>query len=386
MTATDVTDHALAGVRVLDLTHQIAGPSATLGLAMMGADVVKVVAPGARDSYDNLAFFLNNLSKRSIELDLKSDEGRRTLFELAAVADVCVENFGPGVADRLGITWEALSAVNPRLIFTQIKGFATGSPNAAFPAFDPVAQAYSGSTSVTGDAGGPPMKCGPDLADTGTGMVALSGILAALFQRTRTGRGQHVQLAMADQIATSLRIHYTWPIERGIATPRFGNEAPFLERVVPSHLYPCTPYGPNDFVHVHCGSDRQWERLARAIDREDLITDPRTATGPARSTHQEVVDDALGGWLGRHDKLTAMRLLGEAGVPAGAVRDTLEILGDEDMKARGILPTVRHERLGEVTAIGWPVQLSASPPVVGDPPLPGQHTAEVLADWLPAGD
>jgi formyl-CoA transferase len=377
-----LTSSALEGIRVLDLTHQIAGPAATMAMAYMGADVVKLVAPSMSDSYDNLAFCINNVSKRSISLDLKTPEGLAKFYELAAAADVCVENFSPGVAEKLGVSYERLSAVNPSLIYVQVKGFDAESPYADFPAFDPVAQAFSGATSITGPGDGMPVKCGPDFADTGTGMVLVSGILAALFQRTRTGRGQHVTLAMADQIATSLRISYAWPLAADQATPRFGNGAPFIDPVAPSELFPCAPHGPNDFVHIHCGNDKQWVRLAKAMGRDDLIDDARTATFQARGANRDYVNGTVREWTSRRSKFEAMEILGAAGVPAGAVRDTLEVLNDPDLANRGIFVPVKHAELGDILVPGWPIRMSGSRVVVSDPPRPGEHTDEVLEEWL----
>jgi formyl-CoA transferase len=378
----DQRARALTGVRVLDLTHQVAGPSATMLLAFMGAEVVKVIAPGTRDSFDPIPFYLNNVSKKSIELDLKSDGGRATALRLAERADVFVENFSPGTIERLGLGYDVLAGRNPRLIYVQVKGFARGSPYQDFPCFDPIAQAMSGGSSITGEPGGLPMKPGPDVADTGSGMAAVTGILAALYQRERDGLGQHIELAMADHVATFLRIHYGWPIDRGEATPRFGNQPPFLQTTAPSDIYPCPPFGPNDYVHIHCGSDRQWERMARAIGREDLLGDPRFATMALRGEHKTAVDEAVRAWTATMTKLDAMRVLGAAGVPAGAVRTTEEVLNDEDLRRRGIFVTVPHPVRGEVTVPGWPVRMSRSPARVSAPPEPGQHTDEVLRAWL----
>jgi formyl-CoA transferase len=373
---------ALSGVRVLDLTHQVAGPSCTLVLAFMGADVVKVVAPGSRDSFDALPFYLNNASKRSVAIDLKSEAGHELALDLAGQADVLVENFSPGVIDRLGLGYEVLAARNPRLVYAQVKGFARGSPYEAFPCFDPVAQAVSGASSITGEPDGLPMKPGPDTADTGTGMVAAASIIAALYQRQRTGRGQRVEVAMADHVATFLRIHYGWPIGRHRDTPRFGNGPPFLEPTGPSDLYPCRPFGPNDYVQVHCGTDQQWTRLLSVIGRQDLATDPRYATMRSRGEHRAEVDELVSAWTRERSKLQAMEALGRAGVPAGAIRTTTEVIEDEDLRRRGIFRTVVHPTLGEVPIPGWPVLMSDSPVRVQAPPEPGEHTAEVLREWL----
>src|SRR5215469_15043120 len=377
---------ALDGVRVLDLTHQVAGPSATLMLAFLGAEVVKVIAPGTRDSYDPIPFYLNNASKKSVALDLKSPAGLEAAKQLATTADIFVENFSPGVIERLGLGWDVLSALSPRLIYAQVKGFAADSPYRDFPCFDPLAQGFAGATSITGEPDGPPMKPGPDVGDTGTGMVLVSGILAALYQREKDGLGQRVEIAMTDQVATFMRIHYGWPIERGTDTPRFGNRPPFLVTTAPSDIYPCPPFGPSDYVHIHCGSDRQWERMVKVMGREDLLGDVRFATMASRGEHKAEVDEAVCGWTATLDKMAAMRALGDAGVPAGALRSTTEVLTDPDLRERGIFVTVNDPVRGPVTIPGFPVRMSRSPARVAAPPQPGQHSAEVLRDWLGEGE
>ncbi len=373
---------ALDGVRVLDLTHQVAGPSATLVLAFLGAEVVKVITPGSRDSYDPIPFYLNNASKKSVELDLKSEAGLRTALRLAERADVFVENFSPGVIDRLGLGWDVLSARSPRLIYAQLKGFAEDSPYRDFPCFDPIAQGFAGGSSITGEPEGLPMKPGPDVGDTGTGMMLAQAILAALYQREKDGLGQRVQVAMADQVATFMRIHFGWPIDRHVDTPRFGNRPPFLVTTAPSDIYPCPPFGPSDYVHIHCGSDRQWERMAKLMGREDLLGDPRFATMAGRGEHRAEVDEAVRRWTATMDKMAAMRALGDAGVPGGALRSTTEVYEDEDLRARGIFVTVDDPGRGEVTIPGYPVRMSRSPARVAPPPRPGQHTRAVLSEWL----
>lgn len=372
---------ALAGVRVLDFTHQVAGPSATLALAFMGAEVVKVVAPDSRDSFDAVPFYVNNASKKSIELDLKSEDGHATALRLAQRADVVVENFGPGVIERLGLGYRDLSAENPRLVYAQIKGFANGSGYEHFPCFDPIAQAFGGASSITGEPDGVPMKPGPDIGDTGTGMMAAMAIVAALYQRTTTGLGQHIEVSMADNVATFLRIQYGWPIGQQLPTPRFGNGAPFVGRHAASGLFACPPFGPNDYVHIHAGDPRQWQRLVEVIDRDEL-RDPAFATPEGRAGHIATIDAVISEWSAEHPKVEAMELLGAAGVPAGAVRTTFEVMQDEDLRRRGVFVTVPHPRYGEAVLPAWPVRMSRSPVRVSAPPEPGRDTDEVLASWL----
>lgn len=382
--AADTTPGALAlsGVRVLDLTHQVAGPSATLALAFLGADVVKVVAPGDRSSYDQLPFYFQNASKRSIVVDLKSAEGKELVLEMVGQADVFAENFGPGVIERLGLGYDALKKLNPRLVYAQVKGFARNSPYERFPCWDPIAQAMSGASSVTGEPDGLPMKPGPDVGDTGSGMMAALGIIAALYQRVSTGAGQHVEVSMADNVAAALRIHFGYPIGRNVPTPRFGNGPPFTFPTSPSGLFECAPLGPNDYVHIHCGNERQWEALLHAIGRADLLGHEPYRGAESRGRHKDEVDEIVAGWTRRRTKLEAMRELGQAGVPAGAVRTTLELLHDDDLYDRGVFVRVPHPELGEVTIPGWPVMMSASPARVTAPPQPGENAGEVISDWL----
>jgi formyl-CoA transferase len=375
---------ALAGVRVLDMTHQVAGPSATLALAVLGADVVKVIPPGDRSSHDVLPFYFNNASKRSIVVDLKTVEGIELVLEMAQQADVFAENFGPGVIERLGLGYDTLRERNPRLIYAQIKGFARGSPYEHFPCWDPIAQAMSGASSVTGEPDGLPMKPGPDVGDTGSGMMAAIGIVSALYQRQSTGQGQLVEVSMADNVAAALRIHYGYPVGQQIPTPRFGNGPPFTFPTSPSGLFPCSPFGSNDYVHIHCGNERQWQALLIAIDRTDLIEHEPYKGAESRGQFKDEIDEIVATWTSGRTKLQAMRHLGQAGVPAGAVRTTLEVMEDEDLHARGLFVRVPHPELGTVTIPGWPVQMSASPARVTAPPQPGAHGSEVIMDWLGA--
>ncbi|MCU1438714.1 MAG: Formyl-CoA transferase [Naasia sp.] len=373
---------ALEGVRVLDLTHQVAGPVCTQLLALLGADVVTVVPSGGGTAVVDP--YLTGFAKRSIALDLKTDAGRGRLLELAARADVLVENFAPGVVRRLGLAYEDVAAVNADIIYAQCKGFAEDGPYADFACFDPIAQAYGGSSSVTGEAGGAPVKPGPDLGDTGTGMLLANAILAALLQRARTGEGQRIQIAMTDQIAVSLRVHYGLAITSGADTPRSGNGAPFGIRVAPSGIFPTPPFGPNDYVHIHVGNDKHFRALLAALRREDVLEDPRMATLQTRSATDvaDSIDRLVADWAARRSKTEAMEVLGRAGVPAAAVRGTSEVLGDGDLLRRGIFREVDHPHYGRITAPAYPAQLSNSRIVFEAPHPPGSDTDEVFAEWL----
>src|SRR5712692_4987343 len=373
---------SLAGVRVLDLTHFVAGPAATMALAFMGAEVIKVERPDVESSQAPLSRFVMNSNKKSITLDLKSTAGHSTLLDLARHCDVFIENFSPGVIERLGLDYATVSAVNPRIIYAQVKGYASDSPYADFPCFEPAAQAFGGSTSFTGQPDGPPIKPGPDLADNGTGLMTAMGIIAALYQRQHTGRGQHIQVAMTDHISTFIRIHYGYPIEQNAATPRPGNWVPFTRKIAPAEAYPCKPFGPNDWLFMHVSSNEQWHRLLDGVGHPELKDDPRFATPVTRGAHRHETNQVVIDWLRDKTKLEAMEKFCRAGVPCGAVRDTLEVLNDPDLRRRGIFVTVQDHDRGEVTIPGWPIQMSDAHVEVRAAPRPGEHNQEILGGLL----
>ena len=373
---------ALAGVRVLDLTHFVAGPAATMALAFMGAEVIKVERPGTESAQAPLNRLVVNSNKKSITLDLKSPAGHDTVLELARHCDVFVENFSPGVIERLDLGYQTVSAVNPRLIYAQVKGYASDSPYADFPCFEPAAQAFAGSTSFTGHPDGPPTKPGPDLADNGTGLMTAMGIIAALYQRERSGRGQRIEVAMTDQVATFIRIHYGFPIEQNVPTPRPGNWVPFTRKIAPAEAYQCKPFGPNDYLFMHVSSNEQWYRLLNVVGRPELKDDPRFATPVTRGAHRAETNQVVLDWLKDRTKLEAMETFCRAGVPCGAVRDTLEVLNDPDLRRRGIFVTVHDKERGDVTIPGWPIQFSDAYVPVTAAPQPGEHNHEVLAGLL----
>jgi formyl-CoA transferase len=381
MTST-AAEGALAGVRVLDLTHFVAGPAATMALAFMGAEVIKVERPDVESSQAPLNRLVVNSNKKSITLDLKTEAGHRTLLDLATHCDVFVENFSPGVIERLKLDYETVSAVNPQIIYAQVKGYAADSPYADFPCFEPAAQAFGGSTSFTGHPDGPPTKPGPDLADNGTGLMTAMGIIAALYQRQRTGRGQRIQVAMTDHISTFIRIHYGYPIEQNVPTPRPGNWVPFTRKIAPAEAYPCKPFGPNDWLFMHVSSNEQWYRLLDVVGHPELKSDPCFATPVTRGTHREKTNQVVLDWLQDKTKIEAMETFCRAGVPCGAVRDTLEVLNDPDLRKRGIFVTVQDPDRGEVTIPGWPIQMSDAHVPVCIAPRPGEHNQEILHDLL----
>lgn len=385
---------ALKGLRVLDLTQFEAGTSCTETLAWLGADVVKIEEPtkgepgrrGSRDvpDLDSWYFILLNANKRSVALNLRSDEGKRVLERLVKKADVFIENFGPGTIERLGFGWDRARALNPRLVYAQIKGFGPDGPFGKYFAFDQVAQAVGGSMSITGEPGGRPLKPGPSIADTGAGLHSAIGILAALIQRGITGRGQRIEVAMQDVVINFCRNAYSAQWRGGRVADRPGNHGTLYGNVAPSGAYPCLGDGPNDWVSIHTSraTNRHWERICEVMGREDLLNDPTLQTPEDRYEQVERVDEAVTAWTRTQSKYEVMRRLGEAGVPVGAVLDTRDLSNDPYLRKRGMFATIEHPTRGEFVMPGFPVHMSDSKVPLEPAPLLGQHTAEVLHEWL----
>ena len=382
----------LTGVRVLDLTQFEAGTSCTQVLAWLGADVVKVENPGAGDPGrrkspsvphgDDPYFLSHNSNKRSITINLKSPKGLDMVKDMARKADVFMENFAPGAIERLGLGYDVLAKINPGIIYGQIKGFGEGSPYENNLAFDMIAQACGGAMSITGEPDGLPNKPGPTIGDTGTGMLMLVSVLAALYKRKETGKGVLLNVGMQDAMmhyirnALAITARTGQPAKRaGAKTSGGGNP--------PCNIYPCSPGGPNDYVYVFTsrGNAQHWPRLLEAIERKDLIGDPRFETQAARVEHEAEIDEIISAWTKKRDKYEAMRIIG-AVVPAGAVRDTLELMNDPEFVQRGAMQTIQHPTFGPFKAVSWPVRFDGKPPPVKPAPALGQHSAEVLKDWL----
>ncbi|HSS84409.1 MAG TPA: CoA transferase, partial [Reyranella sp.] len=326
------TQPALKGIKVLDLTQFEAGPSCTEALAWLGADVVKVEEPhrgdpgrrglSDRPDVDSHYFIYYNLNKRSVTCNLKSDGGKALLRRMIGKADVLIENMAPGTFARLGFDYPRLSALNPRLIFAQVKGFAPESEHANYLAFDMIAQAMGGTMGVNGHPDEPPVRPGPTIGDTGTGMLCAMGIIAALYQRMTTGRGQHIQIAMRDAMLNYCRTPMSRQAARDDQLPRGGNT---VVGTAPGDLYKCSPGGLDDWCYIFAsrGNEEHWRRLVKAIGREDLLNDPRMVDGATRAQNREAVDAAITEWTSKRTKLEVTRIIAGAGVPCGAVLTTL---------------------------------------------------------------
>lgn len=384
-------DKALSGIRVIDLTQWEAGTSFTQALAWLGADVIKVESPGRGDpgraatrdkpDMDSPYFLILNSSKRGITLNLKTEKGKEIFFDLVRNADVVAENQGPGTLERLGLGYDVLSEINPRIILGRVKGFGTWGPYSGYKSFDMIAQATGGSYATNGEPDGPPMPNGTSFGDIGTGYHAALGVTAALLQRERTGKGQVVEVAMQDSVFNFSRVAMMWYYHNPDAVLRKGNDG---WGAAPSRMYRCKPGGLDDYCYVYATESisDSWNSLLKVMGREDLIGDERYATAELRFQRKEEVDALVENWTMQHTKYEVMNTLASQGVVAGAVLNAKDLFSDPHIEARGMAVTMEHPQRGEWKMIGSPIKLSDSPTEVTAAPLLGQHTAEVLNEIL----
>jgi formyl-CoA transferase len=383
---------ALEGMRILDMTQYEAGTSCTQALAWLGADVVKVEPPVYGDpgrrvrlGQGNSPYFLNwNSNKRSIVLDLAKPEGRQLLLDMAPHYDVFVENYGPGVVEKLDIGYEVMKAANPAIIYARLKGFGTSGPYADYKCFDMVAQAAAGAFSVTGERNGPPLRPGPTTGDAGTGVQLALAITAAYVQKQRTGEGQLIEISMQEAMTYFMRTQIANGAEWGeAATLRNGNGA-----TATVNLYPCAPSepgserGPNDYAFIMCVTTRMWDALATAIGRPELAIDPRFESGEARLEHADELHEIISEWTCRHTKHEVMRILGEAGVPVSKNFDTRDLFHDPHLNERGFVHTLEHPEHGTIRLLGFAPRLSKSQVPLRRGPLMGEHSDEILQQDL----
>jgi crotonobetainyl-CoA:carnitine CoA-transferase CaiB-like acyl-CoA transferase len=296
---------------------------------------------------------------------------------------VMMENFAPGAIERLGLSYDVVKAINPGIIYAQVKGFGEGSPFEQNLAFDMIAQACGGTFSVTGDKNGPPIRPGISLGDTGTGMLMAITILGALYKRRETGEGHRLQVAMQDAMLHYMRINFATQGLTGKPAERGGSKVPGISNA-PMGLYPCAPGGSNDYVYIMTSraNPDHWDRLLKLIDRQDLIGDTRYLTPADRVEREAEVDDVIAVWTRKHTKLEAMKLLGDAGIPAGAVLDTDELNKDVTFEQRGIMQTMIHPVHRPFKMPGWPVRVDGKATRITASPVLGEHTDQVLSEWL----
>lgn len=394
-----MSDKALDGVRVLDMTHVQSGPSATQLLGWLGADVVKLEAPGGditraqlRDlpDADSLYFTMLNCNKRSITLNTKTERGGELLTELIRRSDVMVENFGPGALERMGFPWERINEINPRVIYASIKGFGQG-PYTGFKAYEVVAQAMGGSMSTTGFEDGPPLATGAQIGDSGTGVHTVAGILAALYQRQRTGRGQRVEVAMQHAVLNLCRVKLRdhqrlahgplreYPnAEFGDEVPRSGNASGGGQ---PGWAVRCAPGGPNDYVYVIV-QPVGWRPLCELMGRPELVEDPQWATPEARLPKLPELFRMIEEWSSALPKWEVLEALNRENVPCGPILSTGELIEDVSLRDNDMIVDVEHPERGTFTTVGSPIKLSDSPTEVGSSPLLGEHNEDVYVREL----
>jgi formyl-CoA transferase len=372
----------LAGLRVIDLTQAMAAPFCSMNLADLGADVIKVEPPGGEDMRRGSAgrnghsgtFMTMNRSKRGITLDLKQPAGVAVMHRLVKTADVFVQNYRPGVAKRLGVDYETLAALNPRLIYCSISGFGSTGPYAPRGGYDLIAQGMSGIMSVTGDEGGAPAKAGLPVCDLGAGLFGAYGILCALEHRERTGQGQHVDTSLLEAgLALTVReaTEY-WTTGRA---PRALGSAD--RRSAPSQALRTS----DGWIAVAAGDDARFASLCRALDRPDLARDARFASGSDRLSEREALVAELERTTAKEPRAHWLARLEAAGVPAGPVNTYAEALADPQALAREMIVDLEHPGAGPIKALGVPVKLSDTPGAVDRPaPLLGQHTTDVLTE------
>ena len=376
----------LDGVRVVDLTQVMGGPYCTMQLGDLGADVIKVEPPtgdlsrsmgGAQlrmPGNDNAPFFALNRNKRSVVLDLTQPRGREIFYALARTADIVVESFRPGVTKRLGVDYETLADMNPRLIYASISGFGQTGPYADRPGFDLIAQGMSGVMSVTGEPNGPPVKSGVPIADLAVGLIATNGVLAALVAREKTGRGQYIDTSLFES-ALAMSV---WEATEFWAT----GEAPHAMGSAHRLSAPYQAFRTSDgYVTLAALTPVQWQRLCETLGRPSLIDDSRFATNASRMTNRpelvREVEDALASgttaqWV---DRMLAV------GVPAGPIQNLAQVFADPHTRARQMVEEVDHPVAGRVRTLGFPLKMSDTPlRVRRAPPLLGEHTDEILRE------
>ena len=393
---------ALDGVRILDFTHVQSGPTCTQLLAWFGADVIKVEKAGEGDATrgqlrdipdaDSLYFTMLNHNKRSITLNTKDPKGKEVLVNLIKQCDVMVENFAPGALDRMGFSWERIQEINPRIILASVKGFGPG-PYVDCKVYENVAQCAGGSASTTGFDDGPPTVTGAQIGDSGTGLHLALGIVTALFQREKTGRGQKVLAAMQDAVLNLCRVklrdqqrlertgelkeYPQYPeIGFGEAVPRAGNASGGGQ---PGSILKCKGWqkDPNAYIYFITQA-AVWPAICKIIGEETWITDPSYATPSARLPHLKTIFARIEEWTKTKTKFEAMDILNQYDIPCGPILSMKEIAEDQSLRETGTVVEVDHPVRGKYLSVGNPIKLSDSPTDVTRSPLLGEHTEEVL--------
>jgi len=397
---------ALSGVRILDFTHVQSGPTCTQLLAWFGADVIKVERPGVGDitrgqlvdvkGADSLYFTMLNHNKRSITVDSKHPQGMRVLEALVKTCDVLVENFAPGALDRMGLTWEHIHKLNPRMIVASVKGFGPG-PYEDCKVYENVAQCAGGSASTTGFREGPPLVTGAQIGDSGTGVHLALGIVSALYQRNRTGRGQKVLTAMQDGVLNLCRVklrdqqrlkagplteysQYGEGVAFGTSVPRAGNDSGGGQ---PGWILKCKGWETDPDAYIYFITQAPvWLAICDLIGEPTWKTDPEYATPRARLPKLKAIFRRIEDWTMTMTKFEVMNVCNAVDIPVGPILSMKEIAEDESLRKTGTVVEVDHPTRGKYLSVGNPIKMSDSISEVTRSPLLGEHTDEILIDVL----
>lgn len=383
-------DKALAGIKVLDFTNVLAGPFCTSNLSDLGAEVIKIERPGTGDGSRIFGPFINdqsgyyifaNRGKKGIDLNFKSDKAKEIVYELVKKVDVVVENFKPGVMEKLGFSYEKLKEINPSIIYCSISGFGQDSPHRNLPAYDIVAQGRAGMMSITGYPDNPPARVGSSLGDISAGLYAAYGIMVALFHRERTGEGQLVDIAMMDSVFTFIETNIVRHTIGGIMPKRVGARHPLS---APFDIYKCKDGG---YVIIAVASDSHFQRLCDVMGQPDLPKNPKFDSDPHRSENDVELKAIIETWLKDYTVDEAIEKFNEVGIPCGPIFDIAQACKDESILHRDMLVEIDQPGAGKLKITGNPVKLSKTPPDPAHPaPLLGQHTEEVLKEELGYSD
>jgi CoA:oxalate CoA-transferase len=368
---------------VVDLSRILSGPVCTMMMADMGAEVIKVEPPPLGDDSRQWGppfvggistYFLSiNRNKKSLGLNLKAEEGRRVLRKLIGRADVLIENFRPGVLDKLGFGYEAVAKLNPRTIYCSISGFGHTGPYRDRPGYDVIAQGESGMMDLTGYPDGPPAKLGASLADVVAGLYAFNGICLALLARHRTGKGQHVDISLLDGMVSTLTYHALIYLSTGRSPKRAGTRHP---SIVP---YECFQ-AKDGFVNIAVTNQKQWENFCQVLGFAEIASDPRFETMKARLANYGDLRPMIDRVISTMTRAEVMAAMSEVGIPAGPINTVAEILEDPQIHAREMVVELTHPEYGPLRMLGIPIKLSDTPGIVENPPPTfGQHNREVLA-------
>lgn len=375
---------ALEGIKVLDLSRALAGPYCTMMLADMGAEVIKLEMPGRGDDSRSWgppfvegesAYFMSiNRNKKSITLNMKSDKSTEIIHKLIKQSDVLVENFRPGAMERLGLGYERVKEMNPRIIYCSISGFGQDGPYRMLPGFDQVLQGMGGLMSITGELGGPPIKVGVAIADISGGMFASNGILVALYNREKTGKGQMVDVSLLDSQVAWLTYRAGAYFASGEVPQPMGSGHPVI---VPYQAFKAKDV----FINIAVGNDQLWERFCKAVGLENVMNDQKFATNAKRVENREEIVKIISDLIVTKDGEEWLKIITDAGVPCGPIYTVDKVFADPQVLHREMVKELDHPKAGKVKVTGIPIKLSDTPGEVETaPPVLGQHTQEILTE------